>query len=136
MNSEQKSAGDKADALIAIEVAIQDAMWGDANERADSTKNQLMDASLAQQVLLKTKLEGSSVENATELAREFYPTGWEGLRDYGSNIANLVVATAFLRSEIKRRLLLGEDTTRTKRGEAYTIASPYMTSEQAAATLQ
>lgn len=133
---EQSTAGALADKLIATEVAIQDRMWGDANERADSTNNQLLDAALAQQVLLGTKLKaGATSEDAVEEALGFYPKGWDGLRDYGSHVANLVVAAAYLRSEIKRRILLGEDTTRTKRGEAYTTASPYVSSEQAISEL-
>jgi hypothetical protein len=132
---EQSSAGATADALIATEVAIQDRMWGDANERADSTKNQLLDAGFAQLVVLHQKLDGVASDTAVEQAREFYPEDWDGLRDYGSNVANLVVAAAFIRSEIKRRILLGEDTTRTKRGEAYTTATPFVSSEVAASEL-
>lgn len=131
--SEQAAAGQQADNLIATEVAIQDRMWGDANERADSTKNQLLAAGMAQLTLLNAKLEGEPPETALGAAKFFYPADWDGLRDYGSPIANLVVAAAFIRSEIKRRVMLGEDTTRTKRGEAYTTASPYMSSDQAAA---
>lgn len=108
-------AGESADNFIATEVAIQDRMWGPANERADAANNQLMNAGLAQLVLVSQKIQGETSDDAVEIAREFYPVGWSGFRDYGSNIANLVVAVAFLRSEIKRRLLAGEDTTRAAR---------------------
>lgn len=131
-NSEQSLAGHQADALIATEVAIQDRMWGDANERADSTANQLLSAGISQLVLTKCKLDGLPSEEAVEQGNIFYPEGWDGFRDYGSNVANLVVAAAFIRSEIKRRILLGEDTTRTKRGEPYKVATPYVSSEDAA----
>jgi hypothetical protein len=136
-NFEQSSAGLKADNLIATEVEIQDRMWGDANERADSTNNQLMRAAQAQIVLLGGKLSGLSPDEATANASGFYPPDWNGFRDYGSNVANLVVvAAAFIRSEIKRRILLGEDTTRTKRGEAYKGPDfPYVSSDEAAASL-
>lgn len=132
--TEQQVAGQKADELIAKEVAVQDLMWGEANERADATENQLIAAAQAQTTLVKMKLEGNTSDRATALALlGFYPEDWNGLRDYGSNVANLVVAAAFLRSEIKRRILLGEDTTRAKRGEAYLgPATPYVSSEEAA----
>jgi len=52
--SEQTTAGDQADQLIATEVAIQDRMWGDVNERADSTKNQLLAAGAARPMYLLT----------------------------------------------------------------------------------
>jgi len=134
---EQGNAGKLADHLIATEVAIQDKMWGDANERADTTGDQMMTAAMAQLVLLQRKLAGDPSDEAVKLAQEFYPSDWNGFRDYGSNVANLVVAAAFLRSEIKRRILGGEDTTRAKRGEAYKGPDlPYVSSEEAAASLQ
>lgn len=134
--TEQASAGAQADALIATEVAIQDRMWGDANERADSEENQLIHAAQAQLELTTRILEGDSAQRATAHALlGFYPEDWDGLRSYGSNVANLVVAAAFIRSEIKRRILLGEDTTRSKRGEPYTTATPYVSSEQAASEI-
>lgn len=134
---EQQTAGDLADKLIATEVAIQDRMWGDANERADSTENQLLAAGAAQINALFFNLNaGAPRDNAFASAKHgFYPETWDGFRDYGSNVANLVVAAAFIRSEIKRRLLLGEDTTRTKRGEAYTTAQPYVSSDEAISEL-
>jgi len=131
--SQQAQTGERADQLIAAEVAIQDKMWGDANERADATNNQMLGAAMAQLGLLEGKLQGQSSEDAVLAAgAAFYPKSWDGFRDYGSNIANLVVAAAFIRSEIKRRLLLGEDTTRAKRGEPYRHAAPNMSSEDAA----
>lgn len=132
----QYEAGCQADELIATEVAIQDRMWGDANERADAAGNQLMTAAMAQLVLLQRKVEGDTSEDAVAIGKEFYPPDWNGFRDYGSNVANLVVAAAFIRSEIKRRILLGEDTTRAKRGEAYKGPDlPYVSSEDAAKSL-
>lgn len=132
--SRQSQTGERADQLIATEVAIQDKMWGDANERADSTNNQMLAAAMAQLALLEGKLNGQSSDDATLAAgAAFYPKDWNGFRDYGSNVANLVVAAAFIRSEIKRRLLLGEDTTRAKRGEPYKGPDfPYVSSEDAA----
>ncbi len=134
--NEQVKAGELADDLTGTECAIQDRMWGDANERADSTKNQLLGAAVAQLVLTERKLTGDTSEEATKLAQEFYPRDWNGFRDYGSTVANLVVAAAFIRSEIKRRILLGEDTTRTKRGEAYKGPDlPYVSADEAAKSL-
>jgi hypothetical protein len=132
---EQANAGDEADILINTEVDIQDRMWGDANERADSTNNQLLLAGIAQLTLTRLKLYGNSPACSTDLARLQYPDDWDGFRDYGSTVANLVVAAAFIRSEIKRRILLGEDTTRSKRDKPYKTATPYVSSEQAAAEL-
>lgn len=133
---EQTNAGRDADNLIATEVAIQDRMWGDANERADASGNQMMTAAMAQLVLLQRKIAGDPSDEAVKLAQEFYPPDWNGFRDYGSNVANLVVAAAFIRSEIKRRILAGEDTTRAKRGEAYKGPDfPYVSSEDAAKSL-
>jgi hypothetical protein len=132
--SEQSSAGQLADTLIATEVAVQDRMWGDANERADSVDNQLIAAAQAQLQLTSCLLDGHNPARATALALlDHYPEEWDGLRSYGSTVANLAVAAAFIRSEIKRRILLGEDTTRTKRGEPYTTAQPYVSSEEALA---
>ena len=131
--TEQYSAGLIADAMIEREVEIQDRMWGDANERADAKGNQLLYAGLAQVILVLSKLEGDTPEQALVEGAEFYPKDWNGFRDYGSNAANLVVAAAFIRSEIKRRVLLGEDLTRAKRGEAYKGPDlPHMSSEEAA----
>jgi hypothetical protein len=130
---EQADAGEQADILIETEVSIQDRMWGDANERADSENNQLLAAGLAQLIALNYRVHGDT--GAFDTVPSVYPEGWDGFRDYGSNVANLVVAAAFIRSEIKRRILLGEDTTRAKRGEPYTTATPYVSSEQAASEL-
>ena len=131
---EQAAAGQKADELIATEVAVQDRMWGGANERADSTENQMIRAAQAQLELTIAIISGDYPQRAVAHALlGYYPEDWDGLRSYGSNVANLVVAAAFIRSEIKRRLLLGEDTTRTKRGEPYTTATPYVSSEDALA---
>jgi hypothetical protein len=134
--TEQFAAGVIADAMIEREVTIQDKMWGDANERADATNNQLMNAAVAQLILTLSKAEGAPPLTQLSAAGLFYPPDWNGLRDYGSFAANLVVAAAFIRSEIKRRVLLGEDLTRTKRGEAYKGPDlPYMSAEEATGAL-
>ena len=124
-------AGQIADHLIANEVAVQDRMWGQANERGDSKGNQLLDAAMAQLVLTKLLADGATEEQAVAEALAFYPKGWEGLRSYGSIAANLAVAGAFVRSEAKRRIAEDEDYTRTQRGQPYTIAKPYVSSDQA-----
>ena len=134
--SEEQKAGGRADQLIAAEVAVQDRMWGVSNERADATKGQMIGAAVAQAsaIWADTTIpsEPGGREGAFEVAKaNYYPADWDGFRDYGSNVANLVVAAAYLRSEIKRRIAAGEDTTRTKRGEPYTKATPYMSSDKA-----
>lgn len=130
-------AGQKADALIAAEVAIQDKMWGVANDRADATDRQMMAAAMAQLDLVALKRLGKlESHTALKLAYDdFYPKDWDGFRDYGSDVANLVVAAAFLRSEIKRLIAAGEDTTRAKREESQSYPGrnvPNMSSEEAA----
>lgn len=134
-NTDLTQAGAFADHLIATEVSVQDKMWGEANDRADAQHNQLTRAATAQLVLVTNKMSGATDEDALGLATPFYPQDWNGFRDYGSNVANLVVVAAFIRSEIKRRILLGEDTTRAKRGEAYKGPDlPAVTSEEALAS--
>lgn len=130
-NADQKVAGDIADTLIELEVSIQDKMWGDDNERAAVTGNQMTHAAVSQLVVAAAKHSGVPSDGAVEIGKTFYPPDWDSLRDYGSVIANLVVAAAFIRSEIKRRILLREDTMRTKRSEPYKHATPYMSSEEA-----
>lgn len=126
------AAGQKADELIAAEVTVQDKMWGAANERADAENNQMVGAALTQIMLVFQEGLGHPTEEALDISRELYPPDWDGFRSYGSTVANLVVAAAYIRSEIKRRIAAGEDTTRTKRGEPYKHASPYMSSDEAA----
>ena len=99
--------------LIAAEVARQDRMWGQAYERVDVSRGQLMNAAMAQLDALEARQVG--LPDAFNVIPEQYPFGWSGFRDYGSDIANLVVAAAYLQQEIKRKLALGEPTTRTSR---------------------
>ncbi len=54
---------------------------------------------------------------------EIFPQDWSGFRDYGSDVANLVVAVAFLTQEIKRKLIAGEDHTRLARTAQQTFAA-------------
>lgn len=133
------AAGAKADSLLATEVAIQDKMWGLSNERAAADKSQMIYAAAAQLLLTVLKVEGITSKEATTLAKaSFYPTSWDGFRDYGTEdgpiIANLVVAGAFIRSEIKRRLLAGEGYDRAPRPKTETYPernTPNVSSVQA-----
>jgi hypothetical protein len=102
-----------ADELIAKEIARQDEMWGKSNERADVSHGELMRAGMAQLGALLARQVGG--KNAFETAPGIYPADWHGFRDYGSDIANLVVAVAFLRQEIKRKLNADESFERTSR---------------------
>lgn len=124
MKNDFHAAAELADSLIAGEVARQDRMWGVANEHADSSKGQLQHAAMAQ--LEATDMKVSGIAGAFDSVPAIYPADWSGFRDYGSNVANLVVAAAFLRNEIKRRIALGEDTTRTSRpaSQPYTGDQP------------
>lgn len=129
------TAGHMADDLIASEVGIQDKMWGSSNERADALENQMPRAAMAQLdfIIQRDRKPDHKEAVILELSQEYYyPKDWDGFRSYGSTIANLVVAAAYIRSEIKRRVMAGEDATRTKRGEPYVKATPFMSSEDAA----
>ena len=114
-------SGDLADLLIAREIRKQDDMWGVSNERADVTGGQLMHAGMAQLDALFDRQNGEPDPFGQPPA--LYPTGWTGFRDYGSDVANLVVAVAFLRQEIKRKIAAGEDTTRLARRPDQPIGS-------------
>lgn len=96
--------------LIDAEIAKQDAMWGDMNERADVSNGQLLAAGIAQAHAVRLASENPEMraEMFLDAQEAFYPQDWSGFRDYGSDIANLVVAAAYIHNEIKRRLLMGE----------------------------
>lgn len=88
----------------------------------------------AQILLVKLLEEDCPLEEAVAISLDAaYPETWDqgAFRSYGSSVANLVVAAAFLRNEIKRRVARGADTTRSKRGEPYTTAQPAMSAEEA-----
>lgn len=108
-----KEAGELADALIAREISRQDEMWGVANDRDDTKNCQLMHAGMAQLDALFDRHNGEAEPFGT--APMIFPSDWSGFRDYGSDVANLVVAVAFLRQEIKRKIAAGEETTRLAR---------------------
>lgn len=116
---------ERARALVQAEMDRQDLMWGEVNERADIAERQLMRAGMAQLVALDYRQRGYPCPFAAigVAARHFYPPDWSGFRDYGSDIANLVVAAAFIQQEIARKLRAGEDTTRLSRDAA---AQPYL----------
>jgi hypothetical protein len=114
-----------AENLIAAEVERQRAMWGESNERADASQGELMHAAMAQLDALYDKQAG--IGDAFDAPPAVYPLSWGGFRDYGSDIANLVVAVAFLTNEIARKLRAGEDYTRKSRNpdtQPYTADQP------------
>jgi hypothetical protein len=114
-----------ATALIDAEVDRQDRMWGPENERADVSNRELMHAAMAYLAALNLRQEGDP--RAFIDVPLSFPKGWSGFRNYGSDIANLVVATAFLHQEIARKLRAGEDHTRLSRDAAsqpYTADQP------------
>lgn len=109
--------GEEADKLIAAEIAGQDKMWGTANDRADVSGGQMLAAALAQSHALHARrVDGTPIDYRSPPA--IYPADWGGFRDYGSDIANLVVAAAYLRQEIKRLIANGEPMTRLTRDQA------------------
>ncbi|WP_316207526.1 hypothetical protein [Bradyrhizobium sp. SZCCHNR3118] len=97
-----------ADKLIADEIAKQDAMWGKLNERADTSKGQLLHAAMGQMDAVWARQQGDG-DGAFAQPPSIYPTDWSGFRSYGADIPNIVVAVAFLRQEIKRKLMNDED---------------------------
>jgi hypothetical protein len=111
--SSDYSAEIDADLLIKEEIKRQDKMWGAASERSDVSDGQLMQAGIAYLDALFDRRNG--IEDAFEEAPAIYPEGWSGFRDYGSDVANLVVSIAFLRQEVKRLIAAGESTYRAPR---------------------
>jgi hypothetical protein len=106
--------GYRADMLIQGEVERQDRMWGVTNDRADVKHGQMTRAAAAQlEALMRRQTSGLSI--SSEHPPAVYPEDWSGFRDYGSDIANLVVGAAYLRQEIKRKLRAGESTERLSR---------------------
>lgn len=122
-------AGLAADDIVSSEVARQDAMWGRVNERADISKGQLLSAGLAQLVALQERRDGEPDAFGTPPTE--FPPDWSGFRDYGSDVANLAVAAAFIRQEMKRLIAAGADTTRKSRDP---VAQPF-TKDQPAVQL-
>ena len=122
-------AGQHADTIIAEEVARQDKMWGVSNERADANSGQLLAAGTSQALaLIQKRLSGPS---AFDSPPAIYPPDWSGFRDYGSDVANIAVAAAFLRQEMKRLIAAGATVERTPRNPP---AQPY-TGDQPAVQL-
>jgi hypothetical protein len=127
------TAGRRADKLIAGEVQLQDAIWGVANDRANVRGGEMLLAATAQLTLVRAKAVVRPElwpEVERQCLRNIYPKDWTGFRDYGSDIANLVVAGAYIRQEIKRKLMLGEDATRSSRPKD----KPYTGTDQPAFT--
>ena len=110
---ELEQAEKLADELIAAEIGKQDQMWGRLNERADTKRGQLLKAGIASAIATNWRING--YPKAFQEVPAIYPSDWSGFRDYGSDIANIVVAISFLRQEVKRKLMNGEDYTRTSR---------------------
>lgn len=113
------NAGICADDIIASEVARQDAMWGRANNRADANSGQLLQAGLAQGIAVQQRRDLGTPINEPPMV---YPADWSGFRDYGSDVANLAVAAAFIRQEMKRLIASGAPTNRLSRDP---VAQPY-----------
>jgi hypothetical protein len=96
---------------VQAEVERQNRMWGIG--RDDHANGELMMATLAQLDELTIKQAGAP--EAFAQPHPAFPKNWSGFRDYGSDVANLVVAAAWLHQEIARKLRAGEDDTRLSR---------------------
>ena len=107
------------DELVSAELAKQNQMWGRFADRVDNMNGEFQLAGMAQLDALFDRQNGEP--DAFDSPPEIFPPHWSGFRDYGSDIANLVVAVSFLTQEIKRKLMNGEDYTRLAR----TAAQPY-----------
>jgi hypothetical protein len=110
-----------ADELISAELAKQHQTFGPMAGRTDILNGEYQMAGMAQ---LDALFDRQNDEPAAfDSPPEIFPPDWSGFRDYGSDVANLVVAVAFLTQEIKRKLLAGEDYTRLARTEQQPFAA-------------
>jgi hypothetical protein len=107
-----------ANRKVQAEMERQNRMWGIG--RDDHANGELMFAAMAQLDELSIKQDG--VTDAFSEPHVLFPENWSGFRDYGSDVANLVVAAAWIQQEIARKLRAGEDDTRTSRDPE---AQPY-----------
>ncbi len=89
---------------------------GEAYERADTSRSELLRAAMAQIAAVGARQEGN--KEAFDNPPGIYPESWSGFRSYGPDIPNLVVAAAFLLQEIARKIRLGESTIRLPRNHA------------------
>jgi hypothetical protein len=112
-----EAAFKKATEIVLSELGVQMRMWGTQNERADASDREMMCAAMAQLDLVALKgIGGLRSREAVKVAHaDFYPKNWDGFRDYGTDVANLGVAGAYLISEIARKLIAGEDFERAPR---------------------
>ena len=102
-----------ADELITAELSKAKAMWGSSSERSDVSKGQLFHAAMAQQDALWARQLGDA--RAFDEPPTIFPEDWSGFRNYGSDIANIVVSISYLTHEVVRKLMNGEDYTRSSR---------------------
>jgi hypothetical protein len=109
------------DELISAELAKQNQMFGRMDKRTDILNGEFQHAGMAQLDALFDRQNGEP--GAFETPPEIYPEDWSGFRDYGSDVANLVVGVAFLTQEIKRKLLADEKYTRLARTSQQTFAA-------------
>lgn len=105
-----------ASKLVEAEILRQVEMWGPKHESTQVDQGEMMRAAMAQLVCLGARQSGNP--DAFDKLPGIYPRNWSGFRDYGSDVANLVVAAAFIQQEIARKILAGEDMTRTRRDRA------------------
>ncbi|WP_029081157.1 hypothetical protein [Bradyrhizobium sp. th.b2] len=97
--------------MIMAELALQNGMWGEANERSDIQNGQLFDAGSAKAMKDRRKANA----DAFHVVPAIYPQDWSGFRSYGTDIPNGVVGVCFMIQEIKRLLMDGVDPTRLAR---------------------
>lgn len=83
-----------------------------------ATRGQLLNAAMAYMHAIESVtnnvLDRTRVSIFDACLACYYPADWHGFHDQGSDVANLVVAAAFLQQEIARRLSLGEASFRTE----------------------
>jgi hypothetical protein len=113
-----------AEDLIKWEMELQDQMWGAGTDNIEAINDgQFQRAAMGQLTALFEKENGDP--DAFSSPPPIFPEDWDPgtFRDYGTGIANLVVAAAWLTQEIRRRLNNGESRKRSPRDP---VRQPYV----------
>ena len=128
--------------IIAAEVSVQNEKWGEDHTNSPAYANrQLIGAAIAQAyaLSLKTSAEGPDANldsGSTYFSDDaaYWPRDWQGMRDYGSDIANLAVAGAWIAQEIGRLAALGQSQYRRPRGTEEPYTGKYQPANQVSDT--
>jgi hypothetical protein len=127
MGPEVCTAANLVDDFIAHELERQLLMWGSPLDRPDNASGELLQGGIAQLDAVFDRRNGEL--GAFDEAPQIYPENWDhtAFRDYGSDVANIVVSICLLYQEALRLTASGADTTRLPRDpfhQAYVTAKP------------